>query len=72
MMSLSSEGPSRTDAEAWASCIAGAEDQEVYLARLRRAGFVDIEITEETVRFDETEGAPLNVASVKVVANKPE
>jgi len=71
MMSLGPEGPSRTDPEAWASCIAGAEDQEVYLARLRSAGFVDIEITEESVRFDEEGGVPLNVASVKVVANKP-
>lgn len=70
MMSLSPEGPSRTDPEAWASCIAGAEDREVYLGRLRKAGFVDLEITEENVRFDEEEGMPLNVASVKVVATK--
>ena len=70
MMSLSQEGPSRTDPEAWASCIAGAEDREVYLGRLRKAGFVDLQITEEKVRFDEGEGIPLNVASVKVVATK--
>ena len=71
MMALSSEGPSRTDAEAWASCIAGAEDREVYLGRLRRAGFANIEIVEEQVRFDEAEGVPMNVASVKVLARKP-
>jgi len=71
MMALSSEGPSRTDPEAWASCVAGAEDREVYLGRLRKAGFVDIDLTEEKVRFDEDEGIPLNVASVKVVARKP-
>ena len=71
MMSLSSEGPSRTDPEAWASCIAGAEDREVYLGRLRKAGFVGLQITEETVRFDEAEAVPLNVSSVKVVATKP-
>ena len=52
MMALTSEGPARTDAEAWASCIAGAEYQEVYLARLRKAGFEDVETTEERVRFD--------------------
>ena len=71
MMALSPQGPSRTDAEAWASCIAGAEDQEVYLGRLRQAGFVGIELTEEQIRFDEEAGAPMNVASVKVVARKP-
>lgn len=70
MMALSDEGPTRTDAEAWASCVAGAEPQDVYLDRLRRAGFVDVATTEEKVRFDD-EGIPLNVASVKVVARKP-
>ena len=70
MMSLTNEGPARTDPEAWASCIAGAEDREVYLGRLRRAGFENIDITEENVRFDD-EGVPMNVASVKVVATKP-
>ena len=71
MMSLTQEGPGRTDAEAWASCIAGAEHQEVYLGRLRSAGFTDVEIEAENVPFDETDENPLNVASVKVVARKP-
>ncbi len=71
IMALSSDGPSRTDPEAWTSCVAGAEDRGTYLGRLRRAGFVDIEITDEQVRFDKEDGAPLNVASVKVVARKP-
>ena len=70
MMALTNEGPARTDPEAWASCIAGAENQDVYLSRLRNAGFVDLDITEEKIRFDD-EGVPMNVASVKVVANKP-
>ena len=70
MISLTPEGPARTDPEAWTACIAGAEHQAVYLARLRKAGFVDIETTDENVRF-EGEGIPLNVASVKVVAHKP-
>ena len=70
MMALSSEGPSRIDPEAWVSCIAGAEDQTVYLGRLRKAGFVAIETTEEKIRFDD-EGVPMNVSSVKVVARKP-
>ena len=71
MMSLTAEGPSRTDAEAWASCIAGAEHQEVYLDRLRNAGFTDVAITAENVPFEENGGTPLNVASVKVIARKP-
>ena len=70
MMALTNEGPARTDPEAWASCIAGAEDRDVYLGRLRNAGFVDLELTEEKIRFDD-EGVPMNVASVKVVAKKP-
>ena len=70
MMALSSTGPARADAEAWASCIAGAEDQETYLGRLRAVGFVDIQLDEEKVRFDDQE-APMNVSSVKVVAHKP-
>ena len=70
MMSLDASGPTRTDPEAWASCIAGAEDRNVYLGRLTKAGFVDIHLTEEKVKFDD-EGVPMNVASVKVVARKP-
>lgn len=70
MMATGPEGPARTDPEAWASCIAGAEDRQVYLGRLRRAGFVNIETTDENTHFDDA-GIPLNVASVKVVAHKP-
>ena len=70
MVALTAEGPIRTDAEAWASCIAGAEHRDVYLDRLQRAGFVDIETTEEDVKCDDA-GMPMNVASVKVVAHKP-
>jgi SAM-dependent methyltransferase len=70
MMALSPLGPKQIDLAAWVSCIAGAEDKQVYLGRLRKAGFTDIDITEEKVRFD-AEGIPQNVASVKVVARKP-
>ena len=71
MMSLTDAGPARTDPEAWASCVAGAEYREVYLDRLRRAGFDNINTREEGSGFT-AEGVPLNVASVKVVAHKPE
>ena len=70
MMSNTDEGPARTDPEAWASCIAGAEQRDVYLDRLRGAGFQDITITEESARCDD-DGVPMNVSSVKVVARKP-
>ena len=70
MMSLDASGPALTDPEAWASCIAGAEDRDIYLGRLTNAGFVDIDLSEEKVRFDD-QGVPMNVASVKVVARKP-
>lgn len=71
MVALSPEGPAVTDAEAWVACVGGAEDKTVYLDRLSRAGFVSVETTDEDVRFD-SEGVALNVASVKVVAHKPE
>ena len=70
MMSEDRQGPARTDAEAWTSCIAGAEDRDTYLGRLAGAGFVNIDITEEQERLDEA-GIPTNVVSVKVVAHKP-
>lgn len=71
MVALTPEGPAVTDAEAWVACVGGAEDKAVYLDRLSRAGFVSVETTDEDIRFD-SEGAPLNVASVKVVAHKPD
>jgi SAM-dependent methyltransferase len=70
MIALTPEGPARTDPEAWAACVAGAEYRGVYLERLRKAGFVDIETNKENIRFDDA-NIPLNVASVKVVARKP-
>ena len=57
----------RNDLEKWASCVAGAEEWGVYLARLERAGFVGIEITDESdTSIEGSEGSRL--ASVKVVA----
>ena len=70
MVALSPEGPSITDAEAWVACVGGAEDKAVYLGRLQQAGFIGVETTDESIKFDE-DGKSLNVASVKVVAHKP-
>ena len=70
MLALSEAGPRVTDAEAWASCIGGAEYRGTYLARMAAAGFTDIATIDEAMQFD-GEAAPLNVASVKVSARKP-
>ena len=69
MMALSEKGPTKTDSDSWASCIAGAEPKETYLNRLMRAGFERIEVSQEKEKHDD-QGVPLNVASVKVVAIK--
>ena len=71
MLALSEDGPRLTDADAWASCIGGAEYRGTYLDRMVAAGFTDIATIDETIRFDEDD-VPLNVASVKVSARKPQ
>jgi len=60
----------REDEQKWASCISGAEEQEMYLDRLVRAGFSDIAITLEGDPRAQWDGFP-DVSSVKVVAYKP-
>ena len=37
----------RRDAELWAGCVSGALDKEVYLEKLRRAGFKTVQIVKE-------------------------
>ena len=73
VMALSPEGPAVTDAPSWVSCTAGAEYTEVYLSRLEKAGFRDIEITGQKYEFrdEDDETMPTNTASFKVVAYKP-
>ncbi len=71
MLAMTEDGPRLTDAEAWASCIGGAEYRGTYLARMTDAGFTEIATIDEAIRFDEDE-VPLNVASVKVAARKPD
>ena len=74
VLALTADGPAVTDAESWVGCTAGAEYKDVYLDRLHRAGFVDIEIGSEHFQFrgDEEERMPTNTASFKIVARKPE
>lgn len=71
MLALTEEGPHIVDAESWAACIGGAEYRGTYLARMEAAGFGDIDTIDEDLRFDEDD-VPLNVASVKVSARKPD
>ena len=71
MLALSEDGPRLTDPEAWASCIGGAEYRGTYLGRMTAAGFVDIATIDESIRIDDDD-VPLNVASVKVSARKPD
>ena len=70
MLALSQDGPALNDSQAWASCIAGAEYRDTYLARMVAAGFTDIQTIDEAIRCDDDD-VPLNVASVKVSARKP-
>jgi len=60
----------REDSQKWASCVSGAEEQDVYLERLNRAGFSDVTITIDGDPRSQGEAFP-DVVSVKVVAYKP-
>ncbi len=73
VLALTAEGPAATDAESWVSCAAGAEYHEIYVDRLRRAGFERVEINGEGFEFwDESERETYrNTASFKVTARKP-
>ena len=75
MVALGPEGPERTDLGAWVACIAGAEHGDIYLKRLQKAGFVDIDIMAEQAQSEAVEvtgqEARPDVASAKVVARKP-
>jgi arsenite methyltransferase len=75
----------RSNLEAWAGCVAGALDEAVYLDKMRRAGFTEVEVTArnfaETEQWAELDEVPEpvqyldelkgKVVSIKVVARKP-
>ncbi len=54
----------REDPDAWAECIAGALDEGVYLEKIRKAGFVNVQVKSKR-QFMEL------VNSVEVEAHKP-
>lgn len=60
------DADTRQSAEAWAGCIAGALDREVYLKKLRNAGFEQVEVVQQSERL-----AGYPVVSVSVRAVKP-
>ncbi len=47
----------------WAGCIAGALEIDEYVAKLRSAGFADVDV--------ELAGEPVNAASANITATKP-
>ena len=58
------------DARNWVACLSGAEPKEVYLGRMRRAGFERIEIVDDKPWHGEQEWAS-RVHSMNVKAYKP-
>jgi len=59
--------------EAWAECVAGALEKEVYLETIRGAGFQDVAVVAEH-RFDEpgmSETLKGKIISVQVRAHEP-
>lgn len=60
-----------TDLSNWAACIAGAEPLPTYLERMKRAGFVGVEVLSESPQRDAT-GCASSVHSVTIKALKPE
>ena len=57
------------DPQRWAECVAGADQQEAYLARLTAAGFQGIAVEAEEAYNAEPELE--NLRSVRVRAAKP-
>ena len=73
VLALTPERPSSAGTEDWVACAAGAEYREVYVDRLRRAGFEEIAITGEGIDFrgESEKDAYPDTASFKVTARKP-
>ena len=59
----------RASLEAWAGCIAGTLDREVYLEIIRKTGFRQVAVVKEVV-YDILRGADCGFASVTVRAVK--
>lgn len=63
----------QSDMDQWAACVAGAVDQEEYLALMAQAGFVDLEVTDRVSAegiVERREGMP-PLYSVRITGRKP-
>jgi SAM-dependent methyltransferase len=62
----------RNDLNAWASCIAGALEQQEYLREIKKAGFKDVQVTSRKGFYLEGEGSqtPVKLVSIAVKAYK--
>ena len=59
----------RADMAQWTGCISGALDREVYLEKLRRAGFSSVQVVEEFA-YDAYKTEQFAALSISVVATK--
>ena len=55
----------KKSAEAWAGCIAGALDRDVYLEKIRNAGFSEVTVQEEKCYAVGMPIVSMNVRAVK-------
>ena len=59
----------RRDPEAWSACVAGADLKEIYLERVRRAGFAEVNIV-EMIPAQQEEPAFAGIVNAKIEAKK--
>ena len=60
----------RSDLQSWAGCVAGAIDVQEYLAKMREAGFVEVEL-KESIKVGAADGGP-KLFSARIWGRKPD
>lgn len=61
----------RNSMEQWTGCIAGALDRDVYLEKIRRAGFARVEVVDEFA-YDAYKADNFAALSISLIATKPQ
>jgi len=61
----------RDSMEQWTGCIAGALDRDVYLEKIRRAGFSRVDVVDEFA-YDQYKAGNFAALSISVIATKPQ